>query len=462
MAVRLGGLVCGATQRHMQLLTPSGKLLWLSGAPVATLRTPVRNAPRASFASVSAGSAQPPARPSSSVYDYSAEEGDRLFTTIWEEMRLARGSSRGGRMVFPREVLWLSGAPGAGKGTMAKAIMKERDIAHIFEVSSLLSSEAFTAMKNRGELIGDKEVIRAVLEALLDPMYKEGVIVDGFPRTVTQARAIVSLKDRLTKVRFEMGTTLPTPTMQIVVLWCSQEESVKRQLRRGADLVVSNMIVEETGVGSVVAARATDVDSEAALKRYRVFKEEVFDSLQTVQSQFPNGFHFINADVTPEQVRKQITKELHYKAATDLSPQAYALCHEVEPANRVIQQARAKLMTRLNAYATEYPALFAEAVRVLNTDFMPIVKRQALAGAAVVRSQSELLTNPIALNIVLDVLSERGFHVVLDVIHARVPVAVEEVGPTGVGGGRPIRTSTERTFVFRIEFVRPKIRSEID
>ena len=42
------------------------------------------------------------------------------------------------------------------------------------------------AIKNAGQLVGDREVIALLLEELLHPRYRDGVIVDGFPRTEVQ------------------------------------------------------------------------------------------------------------------------------------------------------------------------------------------------------------------------------------------------------------------------------------
>lgn len=75
-----------------------------------------------------------------------------IFTSVRPSPSLAGIEN----MVFPREVVWLSGAPGAGKGTMNGFIMKERDIPVMFEVSSLLSTPEMKKLKDAGVLIGDK------------------------------------------------------------------------------------------------------------------------------------------------------------------------------------------------------------------------------------------------------------------------------------------------------------------
>jgi len=385
---------------------------------------------------------------------------DALVGAAWATLAASRPGGEAS-LVFPRSIVWLAGAPGAGKGTNAAAIKKELDIAHIFEVSSLLSTPAFRAMKEAGELIGDAEVIGAVLDELLKPAYADGVIVDGFPRTVTQAHAMVALKARMAALHAAgrgtpaLRSLLPRPDFRVVVLYCSEAESVKRQLRRGEELARQNKVVADTGVGRIVAARSTDIDADAARKRYAVFMGEVYDSLQAIKEQFP--FHFINADAHPDAVRRSIAEQLHYVSRTDLSPEAYALVHSVDSAGRVVQQARTRLVQRLNAYSSDYPAMAARVVELLKSEFFRIIKRQALAGQCVIRSNAALLEDPIALNMLLDVLAERGFRVVLDVVRERVPVVVDPVVPGDTAGAR-IRSRDEKTFIFNISFEAPAVR----
>jgi hypothetical protein len=82
-----------------------------------------------------------------------------IFDMVWREVVKRHGIEK---MTFPREVVWLSGAPGAGKGTMASFILKEREIPHMFEVSSLLGTPEMRKKKEAGVLIGDLEVVMAV------------------------------------------------------------------------------------------------------------------------------------------------------------------------------------------------------------------------------------------------------------------------------------------------------------
>jgi adenylate kinase len=402
-------------------------------------------------------SSSPPS--GTSEEDVAAKEAAAaIFESVWKDLVAQKGLAG---LVFPREIVWLTGAPGAGKGTMGGVIMKERDITQIFEVSSLLSSPAFVEMKKRGELIGDRDVISAALVELLKPEYSFGVVVDGFPRTVLQAHAIRFLRDKLQELYVEhrndpaLRRILRRPNFSIACFYCSEEESVKRQLQRGAELSRLNKMVGETGVGHEKEVRTTDVSADAARKRYAVFKDEVYGSLQAIKNDF--HFSFINADGPPEEVKKQLLAEFRYQSSHDLGEEAYEAIRGVEPASLVIKQARTLLVTRLNSYAMDYAGLLGTVVEMLKSEFIHIVRRQSLAGRAIIRSNNPVLENPIAVNMVLDILAERGYFVVLDVQRTYVPVRLEPTVHGDLNGPR-ITNRTEKVWVFNITFPRPQIR----
>jgi len=204
-------------------------------------------------------------------------------------------------MRFPKELVFFCGAPGAGKGTMAGHIMHERDFtAGPIEVSGLLKHPKFTAMKDAGKLVGDKDVMEVMLLELLDADFAEGVVVDGFPRTAVQATMIRLLYDKMRAVRFankdnpSVNELFPRPKFHIAVLWVDEEESIKRQLSRGELLEKYNKRVQASGIGKKMQARATDTDVELARHRYKVFTEEVSQALEEIRDVF--HFHFIDAN----------------------------------------------------------------------------------------------------------------------------------------------------------------------
>jgi adenylate kinase len=93
------------------------------------------------------------------------------------------------------------GAPGAGKGTQAKGLSEELGLPHISSgdlfrhhlgAGTELGKLAQTYM-NRGELVPDDVTISMVRERLQQEDCADGAILDGFPRTPAQAKAVEDL-----------------------------------------------------------------------------------------------------------------------------------------------------------------------------------------------------------------------------------------------------------------------------
>src|SRR5579872_3105016 len=97
-----------------------------------------------------------------------------------------------------RLCLILFGAPGSGKGTQAKLLKQSLDVAHISTGDMLreriasgdpLGREVESIMK-AGSLVSDETVNRLVEERIEEPDARSGFILDGFPRTVNQAKLL--------------------------------------------------------------------------------------------------------------------------------------------------------------------------------------------------------------------------------------------------------------------------------
>lgn len=97
--------------------------------------------------------------------------------------------------------LILLGAPGAGKGTQAAEIEKEYNIPAISTGQIIRETiAAGTALGNevkayidRGELVPDEIVVEMVKERLKNDDCQNGYILDGFPRTISQAEIMEKL-----------------------------------------------------------------------------------------------------------------------------------------------------------------------------------------------------------------------------------------------------------------------------
>lgn len=92
----------------------------------------------------------------------------------------------------------LIGAPGSGKGTQAENIKQKYPIAHIstgdilranVKAGTELGKNAKEYMES-GKLVPDEVIIAMVKSRLQEPDCKDGFLLDGFPRTKTQAEAL--------------------------------------------------------------------------------------------------------------------------------------------------------------------------------------------------------------------------------------------------------------------------------
>jgi len=93
----------------------------------------------------------------------------------------------------------LLGGPGAGKGTQAKFITEKFSIPHISTGDMLRTvckepTEQGLAIKKTmkaGDLVSDDIIVQLVKQRIAKPDCAKGFLFDGFPRTITQANALV-------------------------------------------------------------------------------------------------------------------------------------------------------------------------------------------------------------------------------------------------------------------------------
>jgi adenylate kinase len=354
--------------------------------------------------------------------DLEIKDAQLIFLQVWKELEADYGRER---LRFPKELILLGGAPGAGKGTNTDFIRKLRGItAEPIVVSALLDSPEARKLKSQGGMVGDREVVGILIRKLLEPEQQNGAILDGFPRTKVQVECLKMLFDEMMRLRRDFADTADAahfkqPIFHIMVLFVDETESIARQLKRGQEVLAHNAEVRSSGLGELWEERATDFDPALARNRYKVFKEKTYDALVSLKEIF--HYHFINAQAPLDRVQENIIRELEYQSSLELDPRTFDVLRMLPVASEIIRHARQDLVRRLDSYQVEHPELMKSVVEFIETKMMPIIVRHAISGRADINSEDKLFHNSKALSILIDIFSERGFHATVDLHRVEIP-----------------------------------------
>lgn len=384
--------------------------------------------------------------------DLEIKDAHLIFESVWRDLVAKVGLEH---LRFPKEIILLGGAPGAGKGTNTAFITKTRGLTcPPIVISALLDTPEAKALKDAGNMVGDREVVGLLLRQLLKRQYQDGVILDGFPRTNVQVECLKLLVDKMHMLRREFYHTplsihFRQPTIHIMVLFVDEKESIARQLKRGRETKVHNEEVARTGIGEVWEDRPTDHDETLARRRYRVFKEQTWDALQSLKEIF--HYHFINAQGPIEEVERNILHELEYQSTLELDPRTVDRLRGVPVASEIIVGARQEMVRRLDSYELEHREQFATVVTFIEKKMIPIVIRHAISGVALINTEDPVLEDPMSLAMLIDVFSERGYHAVVDIHKIEIPEKVDLA--TGA-----IKCRTKKVYRIQIRFQGSEIR----
>ena len=356
-------------------------------------------------------------------FDLEVKDAQLIFQSVWRELENDYGKKN---LRFPKELILLGGAPGAGKGTNTDFIRKVRDITEKpIVVSELLSSPEAVAIKAGGGMVGDRDVVRILFRKLLGAEYRGGAVLDGFPRTKVQVECLKMLYDEMISLRREFADSpevvnFKQPVFHIMVLFIEEPESVARQLKRGRQTIAHNEEVMRSGIGELWEERPTDFNEQLARNRYRVFKEQTYDALVSLKQIF--HYHFINAQASLETVQDNVLRELEYQSSLELDPRTFHALRRIPLASDIVSHARRDLVRRLDEYESEQAELFHAVVDFIDVKIMPIIVRHAISGHANINSEDPIWEDNVALAMLIDVFSERGFRASVDITRHNVPM----------------------------------------
>ena len=375
------------------------------------------------------------------------------FEASWKKMEQRLGDT----YVCPREIVWLNGAPGSGKGTNIPFILKTRGMSRAVGMSQLLdSSPEIREMIDRAELVPDALVLDALLDAVLNPDLNDGagLVIDGFPRTATQVDFVKLLYDKLLEL-YHLNADgpdewrFPRPSFKVVILYVDEEESVRRQSQRAKLASLHNQRALDAGTGDVWNVRTTDISEALCRRRYQVFKAH-YSTILRLKSYFP--FSLIDAMGSLDECRAQIVRELRYQSSLDLDEKTYAAIKHLPLARDLVRVARQRLVFRLDSYCKRHNKMFTEVIQLIDSEVLPLLKKCSLAGHAEYKTRHPLLLgNTLAIEMLIDVLSDRGFSVGHAVEDRVVPRRID------MKSGQ-ILSDLEEVHSFRITFDKENVR----
>jgi adenylate kinase len=208
----------------------------------------------------------------------------------------------------------MMGPPGAGKGTQAARFATNRGLPKISTGDILreaIKENNPTALDakarmDRGELVDDDTMIAIVADRLARPDVRDGFVLDGFPRTVAQARAL----DELVK-RLEAGPLI------VVDVAVPDHELVQRLAgRRICSVCGTNAGPSDVdscaACGGELVQRSDD-DQGVVLERLRVYQQSTKPVLEYYR-QRPT-FRVVNGAQAPERVAVELNAMIDDAAA---------------------------------------------------------------------------------------------------------------------------------------------------
>jgi len=200
----------------------------------------------------------------------------------------------------------MMGPPGAGKGTQAGRIARERGLLKISTGDILRDAikegqpEALLAKAkmDRGELVDDPTMIAIVRQRLLRQDARKGVVLDGFPRTVAQARTLDQILD-------ERGQE----TLVVVDVVVPEAELVRRLASRricsncGTTADPSYLEPACQKCGGKMVQRADD-NQGVVLERLKVYHRETKPVLEYYRKR--PTFRAVNGAQAPDIVAREL------------------------------------------------------------------------------------------------------------------------------------------------------------
>jgi len=219
--------------------------------------------------------------------------------------------------------LLIFGPPGSGKGTYISRLAPKLGIAKIITGDLLrdIAKEESTlgkkvaAIQNSGGLVPDEITNEVIKKRILYPDTKGGMIIDGYPRTLDQAKFL----EKLVKVDLIINLMLPEKILiekisaRRVCKNCGEVYNIAdiNEVIDGVDYILPPMNPKKTGVcdkcsGELI--QRNDDKPETVKERMRIYEQQS----KPVIGYYKDKIKFLNVQVTrgPEIIVEKIANEI--------------------------------------------------------------------------------------------------------------------------------------------------------
>jgi adenylate kinase len=218
-----------------------------------------------------------------------------------------------------RKIIIFFGPPGSGKGTQAALLSGALGIPAI-STGEMLRREccsgsplgrSLKAILAAGQLVNDDLMNEAVARRLSQPDCHDGAILDGYPRTLAQARYLEGLLGKL-------GMPLP----KVIHLEVTADEILARLARRLECPKCGKIFVEDSSSGSrrvrcdrdgSRVVRRSDDNAASVAQRLQVYE---VSSAEVVKFYDGPGYHRVAGNRSPEEISEDILDRLQERFRT--------------------------------------------------------------------------------------------------------------------------------------------------
>jgi len=183
------------------------------------------------------------------------------------------------------KIVVILGPPGSGKGTLSKKMADRNGFTHISTGDLIRNSddEKLKKIVAKGEYVPDEIITKMLRKKLSEADLENGIIIDGFPRTMKQVKILDKLLGKL-------GVGLN----HALYLDLDEETAKKRILKRAQ---------EEN--------REDDKDPETVSKRFSTYQEKTEPLIQDYEKS--RRLIKVDASLGSEDVYNKISKKLGLK-----------------------------------------------------------------------------------------------------------------------------------------------------